>query len=62
MIKNYGFSAPEAIGWIRICRPGSIIGLQQQFLIDYDRSINSNSKIQENNECIKTNEQKYFIY
>lgn len=48
MIKNYGFSAPEAIGWIRICRPGSIIGLQQQFLIDYDRSINSNSKIQEN--------------
>lgn len=50
MIKKFGFSAPEAIGWIRICRPGSIIGPQQQFLIDYDYSINykQNHQIQEN--------------
>lgn len=50
MIKNFGFSAPEAIGWIRICRPGSIIGPQQQFLIDYDYSINCKHKyhVQEN--------------
>ena len=39
LIKNYGFSAPEAIGWIRICRPGSVIGPQQQFLIDFDTFI-----------------------
>ncbi|OHS94948.1 hypothetical protein TRFO_38872 [Tritrichomonas foetus] len=39
LIKNYGFSAPEAIGWIRICRPGSVIGPQQQFLLDFEAEI-----------------------
>uniref|UniRef100_A0A915JW10 protein-tyrosine-phosphatase n=1 Tax=Romanomermis culicivorax TaxID=13658 RepID=A0A915JW10_ROMCU len=33
MMKHYGFTAPECMAWIRICRPGSIIGPQQQFLI-----------------------------
>jgi len=32
IIKHYHFSAPEAIAWIRLCRPGSVIGPQQQFL------------------------------
>ena len=32
IMKHYGFTAAEAIGWIRICRPGSIIGPQQHFL------------------------------
>ena len=35
MIKNYDFTADEAMGWIRICRPGSIIGPQQQYLVSY---------------------------
>lgn len=35
MIKNFRFSGREAIGWIRICRPGSILGQQQQFLLKY---------------------------
>ena len=35
MIKNFGFTAREAIGWIRLCRGGSIIGPQQQYLIFY---------------------------
>jgi cell division cycle 14 len=35
LIKSFGFSAMEAIGWIRICRPGSVIGSQQQFLVRY---------------------------
>lgn len=26
LIKHYGFSAEEAIGYIRVCRPGSVIG------------------------------------
>lgn len=39
MIKNFNFTAPEAIGWIRLCRPGSIIGPQQHFLINYDNII-----------------------
>ncbi|NWI87017.1 CC14A phosphatase, partial [Pitta sordida] len=32
MMKHYKFSHAEAIAWIRICRPGSIIGPQQHFL------------------------------
>eukprot|EP00756_Hemistasia_phaeocysticola_P000050 Hpha_TRINITY_DN10035_c0_g1::TRINITY_DN10035_c0_g1_i1::g.84153::m.84153/K06639/CDC14; cell division cycle 14 len=32
MIKHFGFTAAEAIGWLRLCRPGSVIGQQQQFL------------------------------
>mmetsp|Transcript_5349 Transcript_5349/g.5306 ORF Transcript_5349/g.5306 Transcript_5349/m.5306 type:complete len:314 (-) Transcript_5349:28-969(-) len=35
-IKNYHFPAEEFIGWSRICRPGSVLGPQQQFLIEYD--------------------------
>lgn len=35
MIKSYGFNGHEAIGWIRICRPGSIIGPQQKFVIRF---------------------------
>ncbi|KAJ4459019.1 putative Dual specificity protein phosphatase CDC14A [Paratrimastix pyriformis] len=32
LIKHYHFTATEALGYIRICRPGSIIGPQQHFL------------------------------
>lgn len=32
LMKRYCFTAAEAIGWIRICRPGSVIGPQQNFL------------------------------
>ncbi|GAB6033325.1 Dual specificity protein phosphatase cdc14a, variant 2 [Chamberlinius hualienensis] len=32
MMKEYKVTAAEAIAWIRICRPGSIIGQQQQWL------------------------------
>ena len=32
IMKHYDFSAAEAIGWMRICRPGMVIGPQQQFL------------------------------
>ena len=28
-IKHYHFAAADFIGWIRICRPGSILGPQQ---------------------------------
>ena len=33
LIKHHGFSAEEAIGYIRVCRPGSVIGPQQSFLL-----------------------------
>lgn len=34
LIKK-GFTASEAIAWVRICRPGSIMGMQQTFLLQY---------------------------
>lgn len=36
MIKNMGFSANEAIGWIRLVRPGSIVGPQQHLLVELE--------------------------
>jgi cell division cycle 14 len=32
MMKHDQFTAHELIGWLRICRPGSVIGPQQQFM------------------------------
>ena len=32
MMKHYRFTAAEVIGWMRICRPGCVIGPQQHFL------------------------------
>lgn len=32
IIKHYRFSALETIAWLRLCRPGSVIGHQQQWL------------------------------
>lgn len=33
-MKHCRFAARDFIGWIRICRPGSVIGPQQQYLVD----------------------------
>lgn len=32
IMKHYNFSALEAIAWLRLCRPGSVIGHQQQWM------------------------------
>lgn len=32
LMKHYRFTAAEAIGWMRVCRPGMVIGPQQHFL------------------------------
>ena len=32
IMKHYRFTASEVIAWMRICRPGMVIGPQQQFL------------------------------
>ncbi|KAL3311937.1 Dual specificity protein phosphatase cdc14a, partial [Cichlidogyrus casuarinus] len=34
LMKHYKFTAAETIAWIRLCRPGSILGPQQQWLED----------------------------
>merc|ERR1711871_1859535 len=33
-MKHYGFPGRAYIGWNRICRPGAILGPQQQFLVE----------------------------
>ena len=39
MMKHLGFSAREAIAWCRFCRPGSIVGPQQQFLVSIEAAM-----------------------
>ncbi|XP_035269905.1 dual specificity protein phosphatase CDC14AB isoform X2 [Anguilla anguilla] len=39
LMKHYRFTAAEAIAWIRVCRPGSIIGPQQHFLEEKQASL-----------------------
>ena len=34
LMKTHRFTAREAIGWLRVVRPGSVIGPQQQYLVD----------------------------
>lgn len=39
MVKHYGFTALEAIAWLRLCRPGSVIGHQQRWLEDKQQQL-----------------------
>lgn len=49
-IKIFKFPADAFIAWCRLCRPGSILGPQQQFLLDYEYSIKNKKKF-----CLSTN-------
>jgi hypothetical protein len=37
IMKHYKFTAEEVIGWMRICRPGMVIGPQQHFLKEIEQ-------------------------
>jgi cell division cycle 14 len=39
IMKHYNFTAKEVIGWMRICRPGMVIGPQQHFLEDIEKQM-----------------------
>ncbi|XP_066158936.1 dual specificity protein phosphatase CDC14C isoform X1 [Euwallacea fornicatus] len=39
IMKHWKFTAEEAIAWIRICRPGSIIGHQQHWLQEKQKQL-----------------------
>lgn len=39
LMKHFRFTAVEAIAWIRFCRPGSVIGPQQNFLHEKQQSL-----------------------
>lgn len=38
-MKHFGFPPAPFIGWIRVARPGSILGPQQQYLIQMDEKM-----------------------
>lgn len=44
LIKHHGFSAEEAIGYIRVCRPGSVIGPQQNYLLSKAKQLAQEGK------------------
>lgn len=33
-MQHYHYTANDAVGWLRLCRPGSVIGVQHRFLIE----------------------------
>jgi len=37
LMKHFGITAADCISWLRLCRPGSVIGPQQNFLQDMER-------------------------
>lgn len=39
LMRHYGFTARSAIGWLRLCRPGSVTGLQHQYLVSVERRL-----------------------
>ena len=45
LIRSHGFTAREAMGWLRIMRPGSVIGRQQQFLCSFEAMLRADSAV-----------------
>lgn len=45
MMKHYGFSAKEFIGWCRVARPGSVIGCQQLYLEKMQRRLDAAGEV-----------------
>ena len=44
LMKHYLFTARQAIAWVRICRPGSIIGPQQHYLVQQEKRMHQLGK------------------
>ncbi|KAK9890163.1 hypothetical protein WA026_008968 [Henosepilachna vigintioctopunctata] len=54
IIKHYKFSADEAIAWIRICRPGSVIGHQQAWLHAKEKQLWSAGELHRKQKAISS--------
>jgi hypothetical protein len=39
LMRRCGFTAREAMGWLRVMRPGSVIGEQQHYLVAVERGL-----------------------
>ncbi|XP_056097908.1 dual specificity protein phosphatase CDC14B isoform X2 [Rhinichthys klamathensis goyatoka] len=56
MMKHFRLTAAEAIAWIRICRPGSVIGPQQNFVEEKQSSLWAEGDLYRQN--VSVNEQE----
>ncbi|XP_062985497.1 dual specificity protein phosphatase CDC14B isoform X2 [Elgaria multicarinata webbii] len=59
IMKHYRMTAAETIAWIRICRPGSVIGSQQHFLLEKQSELWMEgdifrSKLRKTQNCVVT--------
>lgn len=41
MMKYYRYTAKECVAWCRMCRPGCVVGPQQQYLISIEERMNA---------------------
>ncbi|KAL4484220.1 hypothetical protein ABPG72_003504 [Tetrahymena utriculariae] len=48
-IQKYNFPAREIIAWIRLCRSGSILGKQQQFLLHFEQILKEQGLFKQEN-------------
>ncbi|KAK4885945.1 hypothetical protein RN001_002216 [Aquatica leii] len=65
IIKHYRMSAREAIAWMRMCRPGSVIGQQQGWLEEIEMWLwrqGNNFRLQHFGDGDKIPHHKYGIY
>lgn len=53
IMKHYKFTALEAIGWMRICRPGMVIGPQQRFMKKYQQVMWDEGDAERNNKTLR---------
>uniref|UniRef100_A0A7S4PI06 protein-tyrosine-phosphatase n=2 Tax=Guillardia theta TaxID=55529 RepID=A0A7S4PI06_GUITH len=53
MMRKYQWTARDCIAWLRIVRPGSIIGVQQQYLVACEESMKKGAKLPEPEEVEK---------
>jgi len=52
VMKHFHFPAKALIAWFRICRPGSVLGPQQQFLVDLQEEMFQSSQAEAVNPLI----------
>ncbi|XP_047656125.1 dual specificity protein phosphatase CDC14B isoform X3 [Tachysurus fulvidraco] len=55
LMKHFRLTAAEAIAWIRICRPGSVIGPQQNFVEDQQSSLWVEGDLYRQEQCEQEN-------
>ena len=58
-LRKFQFPAAEFIAWCRICRPGSVVGPQQQFLVDYEREKEGIRRTGFNSISIESTEERF---